>query len=551
MAQKSKLADKAFRKTFKMALKQLGEMMNAEGISSKQKLLLYENLNGYRSIVNDGEAANSSSIELKSINRENENIPEASCLSFQKEEAYENTTNIEKGAEKDAKTRKKAKTSTSNTQEDALFKEESPSLSKNMWGQKDMNTVLKERNVRIQQLENEVEECKKTNKSLLEDRKCIKSDIDTVGIIEKAINEKNTEIFNLKNEIDQLMSKMRDLELQLNVSKEAIEIVKDNGKKVTDLFSQKKQSPITLNVSEASTPSSREELYSLKNSNAELGMKISLLENEKINYKQRIANLESMLQDYNKRSETVDSLKLLRADAEDLEMSLIDELTSITKAYDEVSKTNKSFEEQIASLNSQNLAVTTENLSLKNKLKSSEESKSFVEKERKKLESMRMSLNEEANLLKEKSLTFEKQFIEKDKKILDYRMHLVNLQSSLKKTETELSLVKGSYRSLQDELLALNIKFNNLTLESSTNKRLCEIYKDIYKEEENTVETIDRFKKILSCSLCDSNIKDCILSKCMHTFCDLCISSRFKSRQRKCPSCQTEFDLNDVKKLYL
>ena len=164
---------------------------------------------------------------------------------------------------------------------------------------------------------------------------------------------------------------------------------------------------------------------------------------------------------------------------------------------------------------------------------------------------MRIGLSDEASLLKERSSTLEKQIIEKDKKILDYRMHLVNLQSSLKKTETELSLVKGSYRSLQDELLALNIKYNNLTIESSTNKRICEIYKDIYKEEGNTIETIDRYKKILTCSLCDSNIKDCILSKCMHAFCDSCINSRFKSRQRKCPSCQTEFDLNDVKKLYL
>ena len=370
MVQKSKLTDKPFRKTFKMALRQLGEMMNTEGISSMQKLLLYENLNGYRSMMGDNEVANSSSIELKSINRENDTIKDAKGFSFQKEETCENTTNIEKDIERTARSRKKGKNPVAKSRDDVSPKEESSSISKNMWGQKDMSTVLKERNAKIKQLDDEIEEYKK---SLLEDRKRIKRDIDTVGMIEKAIDEKNIEIFGLKSEIGQLMSKIRDFELQLSISKDTIDIIKDNNKKVADLFNQRKQSPVAVNITEESTPSFKEDVYILKKKNTEMSTKISLLENERDVCKQKIANLESMLQDCGKRTEIFDSLKLLGKDSGDLEMSLIDELTSITKAYDDILRTNKSLEEQVASANNQSFSITTENMSLKNKLRTLEE----------------------------------------------------------------------------------------------------------------------------------------------------------------------------------
>ena len=52
------------------------------------------------------------------------------------------------------------------------------------------------------------------------------------------------------------------------------------------------------------------------------------------------------------------------------------------------------------------------------------------------------------------------------------------------------------------------------------------------------------------CSVCESNLKDTVLSTCYHTFCGNCVDKNLKTRHRKCALCNLPFGKGDVRKLY-
>lgn len=62
---------------------------------------------------------------------------------------------------------------------------------------------------------------------------------------------------------------------------------------------------------------------------------------------------------------------------------------------------------------------------------------------------------------------------------------------------------------------------------------------------------MNSYKDKVTCSLCRCNCKDKVIKKCGHAFCSKCIEDAIKTRQRKCPSCHTQFGHGDIFKLYL
>lgn len=55
----------------------------------------------------------------------------------------------------------------------------------------------------------------------------------------------------------------------------------------------------------------------------------------------------------------------------------------------------------------------------------------------------------------------------------------------------------------------------------------------------------------LKCSACNVNLKDTVLLKCFHIFCEECVKLRIETRQRKCPGCQTPFGHSDFRRIYI
>ena len=55
----------------------------------------------------------------------------------------------------------------------------------------------------------------------------------------------------------------------------------------------------------------------------------------------------------------------------------------------------------------------------------------------------------------------------------------------------------------------------------------------------------------VTCSVCDINYKNRLLTKCCHMFCHDCIQENLRTRNRKCPECGTPFGQAEVKPIYL
>jgi E3 ubiquitin-protein ligase BRE1 len=55
----------------------------------------------------------------------------------------------------------------------------------------------------------------------------------------------------------------------------------------------------------------------------------------------------------------------------------------------------------------------------------------------------------------------------------------------------------------------------------------------------------------LACPVCNHRDKKCILLRCRHMFCKVCVDENIKNRSRKCPACGQRFDTKDVADVWL
>ena len=425
---------------------------------------------------------------------------------------------------------------------------------KNAWGQKDLNAILKEKNDRLTFVENELEEKKKAYQRLEQERKKAKFEFEKEKIendFQKVLQEKDKELSALLLDKDTNKRKISALESQIQSEKNANEILKEASKCLTEISNKKLQvihkrdymmnlknffeNELEISRLQASSSAQEKELESIK-----------LLHND---CKAVIENLNSVILDLENRLK----FKSFSKDIEmnDIETVLMDEIDNITNAYDKIKSTNLDLEKNLLLSNSKITELNNENLTLKNRIGYCEDTKSFLEKEKKKLEEWKITLAEETRMFQEKCVETETLISEKDRKITDYKLLLTNLQANHKILEEELNSSNLNYRALKREFEALKSEFLSLKTENESTKKLCELLKGFCSSDSEVLEDLERYKKVIRCSLCDTNVKNCVLIKCSHTFCDGCIENRLKARQRKCPVCQSEFNSNDVKKLYL
>jgi len=55
----------------------------------------------------------------------------------------------------------------------------------------------------------------------------------------------------------------------------------------------------------------------------------------------------------------------------------------------------------------------------------------------------------------------------------------------------------------------------------------------------------------LTCHVCNTREKDCIITRCNHMFCKQCIENNLSLRKRNCPACNTRYSDTDVKDIWL
>ncbi|ORX59481.1 hypothetical protein DM01DRAFT_1282372, partial [Hesseltinella vesiculosa] len=61
----------------------------------------------------------------------------------------------------------------------------------------------------------------------------------------------------------------------------------------------------------------------------------------------------------------------------------------------------------------------------------------------------------------------------------------------------------------------------------------------------------EEYRSLLNCSSCGTRLKSHVLMRCMHTFCKDCLDIRIETRQRRCPTCNENFGMSDMRQFYL
>ncbi|CAF0937076.1 unnamed protein product [Rotaria sordida] len=156
-------------------------------------------------------------------------------------------------------------------------------------------------------------------------------------------------------------------------------------------------------------------------------------------------------------------------------------------------------------------------------------------------------LEKELSMMHQTLDAHKRKTIESAQTSADLKLHLDRYHAQLKEVqelvaEKSEALEKQNFknRRLQEELKNLNRKLERMRkLEMASNK------------DEVLLEEIREYKEILRCPACKNKQRDAILSKCFHVFCYDCLKSRYDSRQRKCPKCNTAFGQSDMHKIWL
>ncbi|KAG2210833.1 hypothetical protein INT46_000331 [Mucor plumbeus] len=168
--------------------------------------------------------------------------------------------------------------------------------------------------------------------------------------------------------------------------------------------------------------------------------------------------------------------------------------------------------------------------------------------------------------LEEKVASIETKVIEKEKNIRqletnvehyrlafdDISQECSELQSNQERYETHLAhlqdMAREKNKMLEQEMLLVQQAKNEY-------ERIMKTWNLIQQGEnpasQELIDEVEELRAYFKCSTCKTRRRECILTSCMHTFCNECIRIRLETRQRRCPSCAITFGASDVKDIYL
>ena len=424
------------------------------------------------------------------------------------------------------------------------------------------NNLQKENNSLNQKKENEIVQISNSFNEQLE--KCSQKLLESAKIIEK---NKST-IQTLMNKIESVESLLKEKEtFNINVIYDSFKKERDNLMKKIEVIKTQKKDYLNKYDDEC-----------LKNQTNELT--ISKLKNE-VNNLRIIINSnkieEKKLLQYELNKEVIkneqEKLEIYKKENERLKYQLSKERIN----SENLEELNEMAQKNITDLNS-NIK------NLKNKLDEEKEIQS-------KLSNEKIEAKQTINFLMEM-----KEVLEKKNEV--FKEQIENYGIYTKKMEDELEVQKQLNNSLEEEqklnekdietLKALNVE-NLKTIEREKILRddlqnkynevknwkkkqlidyevlktkyddLCK-YKqfdpnsinveDLSKENELLKSENQKFREMVHCKVCKTKIKNVVITKCFHTFCQGCIDASIESRKRRCPICRAQISQNDVKKIF-
>ena len=424
------------------------------------------------------------------------------------------------------------------------------------------NNLQRENNSLNQKKENEIlqlsnsfnEQLEKSSQKLLEMSKTIEKNKTTIQLLMNKIesNEnllKEKEVFNInifydsfKKERENLIQKIDILETQkkdyMNKYEDECLKSKTNQLQISLLKNEMNNYKIIMNSNKNEDKKLlqydlNKEAIKIEQEKAEIYKKeIDRLKSELIKERKNYQNLGE-LNDMSQKniSELNETIKNLKNKIDELNQNFSRVLNEKTESKQTISfltdmkevleKKNEVYKEQL-----ENYSIYTkkmeDELEMSKKLNNSlEEAKKLNEKD--------------IDILKAKNIENLKN-IDKEKMMKD---DLQNKNNELKNYKKKMTIDYDVLKTKYDELCkSKQFDPNSLDVDN------------INKENEVLKLENQKYREMVHCKVCKTEIKNVVITKCFHTFCRKCIDAAIESRKRRCPICRELISQNDVKKIF-
>ncbi|TBT98214.1 hypothetical protein CWI37_1850p0010 [Hamiltosporidium tvaerminnensis] len=377
--------------------------------------------------------------------------------------------------------------------------------------------------------------------------------------LQELLNKKEINLFDTEN--GSLKSKINILENSLaNLESENARLVRESLIQ-RDEFKERlinREIKKTLNI-----PCDCKEIQNFK--------EIFSLKNEIINLNSQISTLKSEIEILEKEKQILkdfsDSLKFRKTDFSFLEKAseneLISEIQSLSQGFDDLCTENNKLLEEIDSNIRVKQMLTNEIRTLKNKneilllqTENLENERNLNQKKIINFEFQRTQNEKTEKNLKIQIEDLKNDYLERKSAAFFHKRNFIKIYNENSILLSQIDTLKNKFTDLKNKFIQQNETSNKLQstiniLEKdlkNTKNLLLFYFKDSSSEIFNEIE---KYKKTIICSACDTNPKNTVIVKCMHVFCKQCLDKRIQLRIRKCPICGESFNINDIKKIYI
>ncbi|CAL1706865.1 unnamed protein product [Somion occarium] len=287
-------------------------------------------------------------------------------------------------------------------------------------------------------------------------------------------------------------------------------------------------------------------------------------------------DLQSLTEQLKQKDEEIEQLKSLEKQREQAESSLYAELDRLSAAWEALDRQVKSKVFDLSAMEERVVKVGLDKAKSENKFYSAMRDKEAIENERKNLSrgyekqtkliekfmeteknlhSQISTLEKEVSLLKNaleaqkghvkliehEILTWKTRAEGERKRADDMRAMYIDREHTLERQRADFRKQEESLAKVKRETEKLNAKLraSEKSHSGSTSSREAQLR-----------EEVEKCMTLLQCSTCKMNMRNTVITKCMHSFCRACVDSRISSRQRKCPACNLGFAQSDVQQLF-
>ena len=424
------------------------------------------------------------------------------------------------------------------------------------------NDLQREYNSVNQKKENEISQITHSYNEQLE--KCSQKLLESAKIIEK--NKSNIQI--LMNKIESLENLLKEKEaFNMNMIYDSFKKERDNLMKKIEVIKTQKKDYLNKYDDECLKNQTNElTICKLKKEITDLRLMINsnkIEEKKLLQYelnKEAIKNEQEKVEIYKKENERLK----IQLSKERLNTKNLEELNDMTqKSIMDLNSTIKNLKSKLDEEKENQSKLANEKMEAKQTISLLTEMKEVLDKKnqvfKEQIENYEIytkKMEDELEMQKQLnvSLVDEQKLNEKDIETLKAKnienLKIIDREKVLKDDlQNKYNEIKNWKKKQIIDYDVLKAKYDDVCKLKQFDKNTINV-EDINKENEMLNKENQKYREMVHCKVCKTNMKNVVITKCFHTFCRGCIDAAIESRKRRCPICRAQISQNDVKEIF-